>query len=283
MRSVHHASADHGAGKHWILTGHASSEPNPRSNDRPSVGSVVAKLRGANHSGLPSYVAIPKPPAFAYAGYLGPGYNPFSLDAEPQAGTKVQVQNLSPPDGVSLERISERKELLTRLDRVNRRRDLSGTMDGMDRFTAEAYAMITGPAAQRAFDLSTEDPKLRRVGYGPDADRPGASLLARRLVEGRESHSLRSMRSAGTIISGSSTSAVRAVSAALDAAIATLVEDISRPWSGRPGARRGLGRVQTHALGSTELRGATTGRGPSCCHAGRRCLRRRGRSSERPT
>jgi hypothetical protein len=54
-------------------------------------------------------------------------------------------------------------------------------MDGLDRFTQQAYDMVTGPAARRAFDLSREDPRLRdrygrtRVGQG--------CLLARRLVE----------------------------------------------------------------------------------------------------
>ncbi len=222
VRSVHHASSDHGAGKHWILTGHASSEPNPRSNERPSVGSLVARLRGANRQGLPPYVAIPRPPAFAYAGYLGPGDNPFSLDAEPQSGTKVQVQNLTPPEGVSLERIGERKDLLARLDRVNRLRDLSGTMAGMDRFTAEAYAMITGPAARRAFDLSTEDPKLRarygltRIGQG--------CLLARRLVEAGVTFV--TVNEIGWDHHFGLFDQCRKQLPPLDAAIATLVEDI---------------------------------------------------------
>src|SRR5205823_13519965 len=79
VRSLHHTSADHGAGSHWVLTGHRPGEPNPRGNDRPSVGSVVAKMRGSNRPGLPPYVAIPRSTAFTYAGYLGPGFNPFSL------------------------------------------------------------------------------------------------------------------------------------------------------------------------------------------------------------
>ena len=93
---------------------------------------------------MPPYVAIPRPPAFTYAGYLGPGYQPtFSLDAEPEADARVK--NLDPPEGISMERIGDRRALLETLDRVNRRRDASGTMAGMDRFTAEAYAMITAP------------------------------------------------------------------------------------------------------------------------------------------
>ncbi len=179
IRSLHHTSSDHGAGAHWVLTGYPSTDPNPRGNDRPSVGSIVAKMRGANQPGVPPYVAIPRPPAFTYAGYLGPGFHPFSLDAEPEADAKVK--NLDPPVGVSLDRIGDRRALLKTLDGINRKRDASGMMEGMDRFTAEAYAMITGPAARTAFDLTREDPALRdrygrtRVGQG--------CLLARRLIE----------------------------------------------------------------------------------------------------
>jgi hypothetical protein len=179
VRSLHHTTADHGAGSHWVLTGFPPAMPNPRSNDRPSVGSVVARMRGANRPGVPPFVAISRPPTFSHAAYLGPGYNPFSLDSEPEADARVR--NLDPPAGLSMDRIEDRRDLLGKLDRINRGRDLSGTMQGMDRFTAEAYAMITGPAARRAFDLTREDAKLRdrygrtRVGQG--------CLLARRLVE----------------------------------------------------------------------------------------------------
>src|SRR5439155_7137447 len=101
----------------------------------------------------------PGPPPFAQAAYLGPGDNPFSLDGDPSAGARVL--NLDPPEGMTFDRIADRRGLLKALDRVNRTRDRSGTMAGMDRFTAEAYAMITGPAARKAFDLDRETPALR--------------------------------------------------------------------------------------------------------------------------
>ena len=47
VRGLHHTSADHGAGAHWVMTGFASTEPNPRGNDRPSVGAIAARVRGA--------------------------------------------------------------------------------------------------------------------------------------------------------------------------------------------------------------------------------------------
>ena len=116
---------------------------------------------------------------FQGGSYLGPGYNPFNLDGDPSGDMKVR--NLEPPRGLTLDRLEDRRYLLARLDTIDRRRDLSGTMDGLDQFTAQAYEMVTGPAARQALDLSREDPRLRDR-YG--RTRIGQScLLARRLVE----------------------------------------------------------------------------------------------------
>jgi hypothetical protein len=179
LRSLHHTSADHSGGTHWVMTGFASIDPTPRGNARPSVGSIVARTVGGPRPGVPSYVGIPEAPAFGQGAYLGPGFNPFSLGGDPAMGAKVR--NLDLPDGLTLDRLDDRRDLLGKLDRINRRRDASGMMDGMDRFTADAYAMVTGPSARRAFDLSLEDPRTRdrygRTGVGQGC------LLARRLVE----------------------------------------------------------------------------------------------------
>jgi hypothetical protein len=143
----------------------------------------VAKLKGANGSGVPPYVGMSEGAIFGglFQGgaYLGPGYNPFNLNGDPTGDMKVR--NLEPPTGLTLDRLEDRKSLLARLDTINRRRDLSGTMDGLDKFTTQAYEMVTGPNARQALDLGREDPRLRDR-YG--RTRIGQScLLARRLVE----------------------------------------------------------------------------------------------------
>src|SRR5262249_59327232 len=51
----------------------------------------------------------------------------------------------------------------------------------MDRFSRAAYEFVSGPVARKAFDINTEDPRLRdqygRHSWGQ------STLLARRLVE----------------------------------------------------------------------------------------------------
>ncbi|HZT81826.1 MAG TPA: DUF1501 domain-containing protein [Gemmataceae bacterium] len=54
-------------------------------------------------------------------------------------------------------------------------------VDSLDKFQREAYELISGPAARRAFDVNREAPKVRdrygRHNWGQSC------LLARRLVE----------------------------------------------------------------------------------------------------
>ncbi len=179
IRSLHHDTPDHGLGTHWIMTGFQPNTSFLRTNDRPSVGSIVAKLRGSNAPGLPPYVGLPRPPQFGQAAYLGAGYNPFTVNGDPSGN--VRVRNLEPPGSLTLDRLEDRHSLLDHLDRLDRARDASGLMDGIDHFTAQAYAMVTGPSARRAFDLDLEDPRWRdRYGRTPLGQ---SCLLARRLVE----------------------------------------------------------------------------------------------------
>ena len=223
VRSLAHESSDHFVGTHWIMTGFQSSPSEQQKNERPSVGSIVAKMRGPNGPGVPPYVSMVGGifgGIFQNGSYLGPGYNPFNLDGDPSASTRVR--NLEPPRGLSLERLEDRRYLLSKLDRIDRHRDASGTMDGLDKFTAQAYAMVTGPSARKALDLSGEDPRLRDR-YG--RNRLGQScLLARRLVEagvtfvtvseGNWDHHAQIFQMC------------RQQVPPLDAAVATLVEDI---------------------------------------------------------
>ncbi len=224
VRSLTHETSDHLAGLHWILTGFAASQQQQNQNERPSTGAVAARLRGPNGPGVPPYVAMSGGSAsggvFQGGSYLGPGFNPFRLDDDPTGD--VKARDLAPPAGLTLDRLEDRRSLLAKLDRIDRARDLSGTMAGLDRFTAQAYEMVTGPSARRALDLGREDPRLRDR-YG--RTRIGQScLLARRLVEAGVTFV--------TIAEGNWDHHARVDPMCrrqvppLDAAVATLVEDL---------------------------------------------------------
>jgi uncharacterized protein (DUF1501 family) len=94
-------------------------------------------------------------------------------------------------NGVTLDRLADRRALLTGFDRFRRDVDASGAMEGMDAFNQQAFGMLTSSRLVDALDLSKEDPKIiARYGKGDPAIRGDAAprrleqfLLARRLVE----------------------------------------------------------------------------------------------------
>ncbi|MFO0907956.1 MAG: DUF1501 domain-containing protein [Isosphaeraceae bacterium] len=186
IRSIHHNNGDHFAAAHWMLTGYKGSNAADLAPQYPSAGSIIAKLKGAKRTGIPAYVGLPNThsvglaPGYHGAAYLGVAYNPFSADGDPNSDG-YRVANLSLPSGLSAQRFDGRRNLLQAFDTVRHDVDASGLMDGLDRFTQEAYAMVTSPDAREAFDIRKESPHLRdrygRHQWGQSA------LMARRLVE----------------------------------------------------------------------------------------------------
>ena len=186
IRSMHHNNGDHFAAAHWMLTGYLGSNAASLSPQYPSAGSIIAKLKGAKAPGMPAYVGLPNThsvglvPGYHGAAYLGVGYNPFSADGDPNSDG-YQVPNLAPPAGIDPPRLDGRRGLLSSFDSARRDVDASGLMEGLDRFTQDAFSLVTSPAARAAFDIRKESPRLRdrygRHQWGQSA------LLARRLVE----------------------------------------------------------------------------------------------------
>jgi hypothetical protein len=179
VRSVTHTNAGYGMGTHWMMTGYV---PTIEINDNlnPAAGSVVARLRGANAPQLPAYVCLPNPPPSANAAYLGVACNPFAPGANPSdAGFQVRDLRLAPQ--VNLDRFRNRRELLGGLDNLRRDLDTQGTAEGYDRFYRDAFDIVTGERARTAFDIHSEDGRVRDR-YGRDSWGQ-STLLARRLVE----------------------------------------------------------------------------------------------------
>lgn len=198
---------------------------------RPSVGAAVSRIQGPVDPAIPPFVALadrtqhvpwsePGSP-----GFLGAAYQPFKPQGEGMADLTL--------NGVTLDRLQDRKSLLQGLDQLKRQADASGMMRGMDAFAQAAFGVLTSSRLAEALDVSREDPKVReRYGDGKpyqyQYDGPPTVndqvLLARRLVEagvrcvtlsyGRwDSH-------------GRNFDLVRDHGAKLDQAVSALVEDL---------------------------------------------------------
>jgi hypothetical protein len=175
-------------------TGNTEARPrvNPRGRLYPAIGSVIAKLRGANHPAMPAYAAFIKGPShLAWGGYLGKRYDPFLANSAARlpiytnvgvdTGETTPAAALRLPLGVTQERLHDRRALLRGFDTLRRDLDTSGSMDALDTFGRQAVEMVVGRRAQQAFDLERE-PAAVRERYGKHLWCQQA-LLARRLVE----------------------------------------------------------------------------------------------------
>ena len=153
-----------------VSTGY--SENTNRISHHPSFGAVMSKMRGnggANH--IPPFVSLRGMSVGTEPGYLGIAHRPFTPDGP-------GLQNLRLPGGVDTNRVDDRKTLLNTFDSVKREIDASGTMKGIDAFTARAFDMVASGTVRKALDLSHEDPRVRDRYKGAEQ-----FLTARRLVE----------------------------------------------------------------------------------------------------
>ncbi len=184
VRSISHQFADHGGGHKRLMTGVVPATPVDTVNDAPATGSIVAKCREHLNRGVPNYVSMNPGgrvgDVFAQgAAYLGMAYTPFSVTGDPSA-PQFSVPGLAPIASVGA-RASDRFQLLSSLDRIDRKIDGSGAMSTLDQFQQRGVDMLTSDRAKRAFDLSRESDAVRnRYGRHCWGQR---ALMARRLVE----------------------------------------------------------------------------------------------------
>jgi hypothetical protein len=194
VRSLYHADAGHSSGDQICFTGYPSG-PSPDVNDMPSCGSLVARQLGHLSPQMPAYVMIPKMVPGTNSAYLGVAYKPFETGADPANPGPFKLPNFALAEGLTLERLGERRDLLSNFDRLRDELDRSGHMGAMNGFRQQAWDILSSPKAREAFDLDQEPQTIReRYGFMPAFD-PGAAnrcgapnwsqrmLLARRLVE----------------------------------------------------------------------------------------------------
>jgi uncharacterized protein (DUF1501 family) len=137
----------------------------------PSFGSVVSKMRSDSSSAVPPFVSLRGMSRGTEPGYLGIAHRPFTPSGQGNS-------NLRMANGVTVERLGDRKTLLNSFDDTRRAIDATGTMSGMDAYTEKALEMVTAGVVRTALDLKKEDPKVVERYKGVEQ-----FLTARRLVE----------------------------------------------------------------------------------------------------
>ena len=212
IRSFNHRVGEHVAAHVHVLSG--GTDPQGKQENGFSMGSYYTRMRGANHpeTGMPTYVLLREKEIDgqyqseftrvgrgSWPGSLGPSYSPFGHqvgwageDGNPEKEQKKDPLAASITLNLPQQVLEDRVELLKSIDRLNRQVDSSGTMDAVDKFTAQAMNLILGGAAD-AFDYSSEDPRLlerydtSHVQIGHKLFRPSTlgkqMLVARRLCE----------------------------------------------------------------------------------------------------
>ena len=177
VRSCCHTNSGHGGGQRWVMTGYNSRSPEfELPHDYPNVGSAVARMKGPNRYGMPTFMAVPPSGLHRHsAAYLGAAYNPLQLYSNGRL-SEMRLDGIVPPA-----RLDARRELRQALDRLQREADARGLMRAMDSLESQAFEMVSGHVAQEAFD-ATKEPQAVRDRYGAH-EWGKCCLLARRLVE----------------------------------------------------------------------------------------------------
>jgi hypothetical protein len=193
VRSFSHDTSDHTKAVEQVARG-----GNPI--HQAGMGAFAARLRGTGRTGggVPPHIYVASPEVdrqfdkerqrlldASGPGALGGAHGPFAVGGDGQLERDMRL-------AISHTRLDDRLTLHRGLDRLNRRLDARGVMDGLDQFEQQALGLLLGKS-RAAFDLSGEDARLvarydtSRFRAGITRDRPSTLgrqlLLARRLCE----------------------------------------------------------------------------------------------------
>ncbi len=175
LRGITHSLADHGLGTRYLMTGNL---PTPVV-DYPMYGSVVSKEFPAAPD-LPSFVSIERP--VEGPGYLGAEYGPLSTGEKPRYGQPFRVRGITLDGTMTLERYRQRQKLVDDIDTAFAGYEqLDESVRSLDRFSEQAYQIISSPKSRSAFDLSLEaEREVDRFGRHEFGQ---SLLLTARLIE----------------------------------------------------------------------------------------------------
>ena len=190
VRSMSHSNLNHLNATHHLITGHpqpgAFFDKIASRSDYPCYASALNYLRPRS-DGVPTGVMLPTflmegPLVWPgqNAGFLGPKHDPWHIKKDPNR-PNFREDSLTLPVGFSVERLNGRRHLLDDMSAGRDSLSAATANDPMAEQREAAYSLLMNGKVAKAFDLKSEDPKLRDK-YGHHSY--GQSLLlARRLVE----------------------------------------------------------------------------------------------------
>jgi hypothetical protein len=188
VRSLYHTIPSHGPATLFMTTGNKPTA----ALQYPAMGSLGAKLL-STPAGIPPYVSFTdlRNGAAGGAGFLGTSYNPFTVEGagarvkgEPKeaGGAAFRLRGITLPDGISLDELTRRDELLKSFDDKFRTIDKNNELvDGLDTFHKQALEILRSDKVKKAFTLTSESAATRAM-YGSSL-LAAPALAARRLVE----------------------------------------------------------------------------------------------------
>lgn len=195
LRSMtHHDSIHTSAGysmltgvPHPLANGRSAKDIRPTPDDHPHLGALLAKVHRPRE-GMPVFASLPEVVKDAGvnefpgqgAGFLGAGYEPFRIQGNAASG-EFQLPDIFLPADVSAHRLSDRRLLLSQLDRGLAEREHNLVVADFGGYYEQAFRLIGSPGARSAFDLGRE-PERVHESYGKHLFGQGC-LLARRLLE----------------------------------------------------------------------------------------------------
>lgn len=218
VRTVnHHVIDEHAFATNLVHTGRMISG----NTVYPSIGSIVAQVRGAANPDVPAYLLIGYPNVSRGPGFLGAKAGYIYL-----TDTESGPAGFTRPSFVSDERAAVRQKLLKPvLDHIPPGSSLA------DYQTAQAEALrLAGPQFMRHFNLKQEPASLRNEYGGEFGQR---CLLARRLVQAgvrfiEVSHNLNFINGTGWDIHNEGSANQHVLIQELDTALAALVLDLQQ-------------------------------------------------------
>src|SRR5438876_6086993 len=164
VRTCYHtAAAVHYTGHQMMQTGRLFTG----GINTPHAGCALEFLKGRRNE-LPAHVILPQPmgptggnlPHGQDAGFLGKGFDPFVLNADPSK-KDFKVPDLLPPTDIGEARLERRRELRKVVDDAVKDCEARQRAQLVDRIFASAYRLMTSAKAREAFDLTQEPQKVR--------------------------------------------------------------------------------------------------------------------------